>query len=126
MTPEQIFECSHDLVMTTEEDQLSIEDFVLFFKGAREGKYGRILDRLDQQTVFALLEEYRNERHRQFMRIKEEKHTSLKAMGPTERTNNPDPIAEKMCDLVGKIGSLREQLKEQREMNRMKKFEKDL
>lgn len=126
MSPDQIFDCSHDLVMTTQEDQLSVEDFVLFFKGAKEGKYGRILDRLDSQTIFAMLEEYREQRHQQYMRIKESLHVNQKGMGPQDRTNNPDPIAEKMCDLVGKIGRLKDQLKDQREINRMKKFEKDL
>lgn len=122
MTADQIVECAHDMVMTTEEDQLSIEDYVLFFKGAKEGKYGKILDRMDQQTVFAMLEEYRQERHRQFVRIKEEKETAYKSQGSTERTNNPDSIAESMCNLGGRLSQMKEQLKEQREINRMKTF----
>jgi hypothetical protein len=72
MTPEQIFDCSYELVMTSQEDQLSIEDYVLFFKGAKEGKYGRILDRMDQQTLFELLEQYRDQRHRALIVTREE------------------------------------------------------
>ena len=117
MNDAQLFECSHALVMTTEEDQLSIEDLVLFFKGAKEGKYGRILDRLDQQTVFEMLEQYRGERHRQYVRMKETRHLELKAIGPAERTNQADPIAQAMCNLTGRIHSLKEQLKEQKEIN---------
>ena len=126
MTDEQIFECSDALVMTTEEDFLSIEDYVLFFKGAREGKYGKVLDRMDQQTVFSMLEEYRQERYRQYIRIKEEKESKYKNSGPTERTNNPDPISQAMMNYGNRMTQMREQLKEQREINRMKKFEKDL
>lgn len=126
MSSDQIIECAHDLVMTTEEDQLSIEDYVLFFKGAKEGKYGKILDRLDQQTVFSMLEEYRQERHRQYLRIREEKEAALKSQGSTERTNNPDPIAESMVQLGGRLSRMKEQLKEQREINRMQKFEKGI
>jgi hypothetical protein len=126
MTAEQIFECSHEMVMTSEEDQLAIEDYVLFFKGAKEGRYGRILDRLDQQTIFAMLEEYRQERHRQFIRIKEEKHLAQKSQGPSERTNNPDPLAESLCNLTGRMSEMKEKLKEQREFNRMQKFNKEL
>jgi hypothetical protein len=120
MTADQIFECSRDLVMTTEEDQLSIEDYVLFFKGAKEGKYGRILDRMDHQTVFSMLEEYRQERHRQLIRIKDEKHQALKDTGSTERTNNPDPISESLCNVAGRLGDMKEKLKESREINKMK------
>jgi hypothetical protein len=126
MSKEQIVECAYEMVLTTEEDQLSIEDYVLFFRGAKTGKYGRILDRLDQQTIFSMLEEYRSERHRQYMKIKEERHQSQKAMGPSERTNQPDPLAEHMSSIGNKLNYLKEQLKEQREINRMKKFEKDL
>lgn len=126
MSADQIIECANDMVMTTEEDQLSIEDFVLFFKGAKEGKYGKILDRMDQQTVFALLEEYRQERHRQYLRIKEEKHLALKATGSTERTNNPDPLSESLHNLTGRMGEMKEQLKYHREVDRMRKFEKDI
>jgi Holliday junction resolvase RusA-like endonuclease len=122
MTDEQIFDCSEALVMTTEEDQLSIEDYVLFFKGAKEGKYGKILDRMDQQTVFMMLEEYRDQRHKQFIKIKEEKQIAHKTTGITERTNQPNPIAESMVQLGGRLNQMKEQLREQREINRMKHF----
>lgn len=120
MNPDQIIECANDLVMTTEEDQLSIEDYVLFFKGAKEGKYGKILDRMDHQTVFSMLEEYRQERHRQYLRIREEKHLANKSTGSTERTNNPDPISESLCNVAGRLGDMKEKLKESREINKMK------
>jgi hypothetical protein len=122
MTAEQVFECSRDLVMTTEEDQLSVEDYVLFFKGAREGKYGKILDRLDQQTIFTMLEEYRDQRHKQFIRIRDEKQIEHKTTGATERTNQPNPIAESMVKLGGRLNDLKEKLREQREINRIQTF----
>jgi len=118
MSSEQIVECAHELVMTSEEDFLSIEDYVLFFKGAKEGKYGRILDRLDQQTVFQLLEEYRSERHRQYHRIRETRHLELKGMGPSERTTQKNELEESMYNIGGRIADLKEKLKEQREINR--------
>jgi hypothetical protein len=122
MTDEQIFDASEALVMTTEEDQLSIEDYVLFFKGAREGKYGKILDRLDQQTVFTMLEEYRDQRHKQFVRIKDEKQIEHKTTGATKRSNQPNPIAESMVQLGGRLNDMKEKLKEQREINRIQTF----
>lgn len=118
MSAEQVESCSFDLVMTTEEDQLSIEDYALFFKGAKEGKYGRILDRLDQQTVFSLLEEYRQQRHQEFLKIKEEKHIEHKGLGPSERTVQKNELAESMSNVMGRMGELKEKLKEQREINR--------
>jgi hypothetical protein len=95
MNSDQIVECAHELVMTTQEDQLSIEDYVLFFKGAREGKYGKILDRLDQQTIFEMLEQYRQRRHEQYLRIKEEKEVNYKALPVNDRIADLFPQSEK-------------------------------
>lgn len=118
MTAEQIESCSLDLVMTTEEDLLSIEDYVLFFKGAKEGKYGKILDRMDHQTVFALLEEYRQQRHLEYLKIKESKHLELKALGPAERTCQTDELAASFYNVVGRLSEMKDRLKEQREINK--------
>lgn len=118
MSAEQIESCSLELVMTTEEDQLSIEDYVLFFKGAKEGKYGRILDRMDQQTIFTLLEEYRQQRHIAKIRIKENKDLELKALGPSERTTQNDELASSFYNFAGRLAEMRDKLKEQREINR--------
>lgn len=103
MTAEQIFECSRDLVMTTEEDQLSIEDYVLFFKGAKEGKYGKILDRMDCQTVFSMLEVYRSERHCKLVSIKDEQSSQFKTYGDTgERlSDNQDREKELTHSAIG-------------------------
>lgn len=117
MSAEQIESCSFDLVMTTEEDQLGVEDYVLFFKGAREGKYGKILDRLDQQTIFSLLEEYRQQRHLEFVKIKETKHLELKGLGPSDRSVQTDELAVSFNNIVGRLAEMRERLKEQREIN---------
>lgn len=126
MSENQIVECAYELVMTTQEDQLSIEDYVLFFKGAKEGRYGKILDRMDHQTVFSLLEEYRQDRYKALVKIREEEHLQKKGTGPTDRTTATDPLEASFYNIAGRLEDMKEKLKEQREINRMKKFEKDL
>lgn len=126
LTGEQVVEISEALVMTAEEDQLSMEDLVLFFKGAREGKYGKIYDRLDQQMVFQILEEYRQQRHEAYRRSEEARHLQFKGIGETERTNEPDMISEHLSKLGNRIAVLKDNLKEQREINRMNQYSKDL
>lgn len=85
MNNDQVVECAEALLFTSEEDKLAIEDFVVFFKGAKEGKYGRILDRLDQQTIFEMLEKYRQERHESLLRIKDEMSSQNKALPVNDR-----------------------------------------
>jgi len=70
---------------TASEDQLSVEDLAVFFQGAITGKYGRILDRMDQQILFELLENYRQERHISYSNYQEERHAQLKSLGPIDR-----------------------------------------
>lgn len=85
MTPDQIVSCAFEMIDISHEDYLSIEDFTLFFQGAKSAKYGRVLDRLDQQTVFELFENYRQQRHLEYVRIKQEKESQFKVSGLSKR-----------------------------------------
>jgi hypothetical protein len=67
MSPNQIITCAFKMLTTSNEDQLSIEDFSLFFQGAKEGKYGRVLDHIDQHVIFEMLENYREARHKELI-----------------------------------------------------------
>lgn len=85
LSEEQIVYCAYELMTTANEDFLSIEDLTIFFQGAIAGKYGKILDRMDQQTLFELLENYRQARHIAYIREKEEQHVQVKGLGPVDR-----------------------------------------
>lgn len=87
MTADQIVACAFDLIDTSYEDYLSIEDFTLFFQGAKSAKYGKVLDRMDEQTVFELFENYRQQRHESYLRLKEEKESQYKSYGSSFRTS---------------------------------------
>lgn len=86
MSADQIVSCAFDILSSSSEDFLSIEDLTLFFQGAKMGKYGKIYDRLDQQLIFEMLEIYRQERHEKYVNIQEEKHANYKAMGSMTRS----------------------------------------
>lgn len=85
MSAIQIVDCAFELINTSIEDYLGIEDFTIFFQGAKNGKYGKIYDRLDQQIIFDMLEMYRQERHEKYMSVKEEKESNYKAAGDSFR-----------------------------------------
>lgn len=118
MSSEQVDSCAWELIMTSEEDQLAIEDYVIFFKGALQGKYGKILDRLDQQTVFNLLEEYREQRWQALKKFREDESAAHKSLGPTERTTPRDELTEHLSNVGERIRGLKEKIQEQREINR--------
>ncbi len=62
MNTEQIYDLSLALIETAEEDNLAIEDIMLFLDGLPKFKYGKVYDRMDMPTFFEMLEVYREQR----------------------------------------------------------------
>lgn len=87
MSPQQIMNLAYELINDSEQDQLAIQDILLFLDGMVKFKYGKVYDRMDMPTFFEMLEKYREERHQAFMNGKEEAHAQFKAMGDSNRTS---------------------------------------
>ena len=87
MNPQQIMNLAYELINDAEQDQLAIQDIILFLDGMVKFKYGKVYDRMDMPTFFEMLEKYREERHQAFMNGKEEAHAQFKAMGDSNRTS---------------------------------------
>jgi len=87
MNPQQIMNLAYELINDAEQDQLAIQDILLFLDGLPKFKYGKVYDRMDMPTFFEMLEKYREERHLAFINGKEEAHAQFKAMGDSNRTS---------------------------------------
>ena len=87
MNPEQIMQLAYSLIDEAEQDQLAIQDILLFLDGMVKYKYGKVYDRMDMPTFFEMLEKYREERHQAYMNGKDEAHAQFKAMGDSNRTS---------------------------------------
>ena len=94
MNADQIAECAFSLLQSSEEDRLSLPDLIIFFEGAKQGKYGRVLDHIDQHVIFEMLEQYRQQRHITSLRIKEEQDVRFKGLGNNSRTSDERVNAE--------------------------------
>ena len=77
--------CACDLMISAEEEALSIEDFILFFERVKRGNYGLMKKYLTHQAIKEKLEIYLADRRQAFSEFSEQKHTELKTLGPTER-----------------------------------------
>jgi hypothetical protein len=82
MNATQIVQCAAAIVRDAESDFLAVEDLVVFFEGAKTGKYGRILDHVDTAVIFEMLEKYREQRHQEYFAIK----ADMKVNGYSERS----------------------------------------
>lgn len=97
MSADQIAQCAFAIISTSEEDMLSMQDLVLFFEGAKQGKYGRVLDHIDQHVIFEMLDKYREARHHIYLNLKEERDIQFKGLGPSDRSS--DEFEDKENDI---------------------------
>lgn len=89
--------CACDIMISAEEENLSMEDLILFFERTKKGKYGPIKKYLTHQLIKEKLEMYLIERHDVLVVLKEQKDAELKALGPVERIcEEPKQIGELM------------------------------
>lgn len=82
------------LMLTSYEDQLALEDVILFLQRVKSGVYGSIKNLADPIILFTLLEIYRKARHEAYAKIKAQKEAEYKAMGPVTRSA-PEPTSIK-------------------------------
>lgn len=91
-----------DLILVADEDQLSMEDLIVFFELAKNGKYGKFKSLLTHYVIMEKLEQFRQERYETYVRIKKLKEAEVRLLGPTERiSSEPTPIKKLFED--GKV-----------------------
>lgn len=92
---DQIIDLSVAIMDQSFEDNLSIEDVLLFLQMLITGKTGKIYDRMDIPTFFERFEVYRQERHEALLDIREEQQIQHKSLGPIERFSDMTRDEEK-------------------------------
>lgn len=87
LNEDQIVELADRIIDDSFEDNLAIEDVLLFLQELVTGKAGKIYDRMDIPTFFELFENYRQRRHEKLLTIRYEESVNHKALGPTDRSS---------------------------------------
>jgi len=100
MSAEQIVELAEGIIDSSHEDQLSVEDVLLFLKDMLMGRYGKISGGMDMPTFFEYFEEYRDERYKELKRARWEEHLSFKSLGDSNRSYDDLPL-KRTDDPVG-------------------------
>ena len=87
--------CACEIMLVAMEDQLSIEDLIIFLELAQKGKYGSFKGLQPHLIVNQKLADYRQERFEAFMSLKDQIHQENKHKGPTERgIGQPVPLSQ--------------------------------
>jgi len=84
-----------ELMLIAQEDYLGVEDLIVFLERARTGAYGPIKTLVNMNALLHLLEQYRQERHTVYIRLKQEQEDAWKQLGPSERSApRPTPVGD--------------------------------
>jgi len=85
---DQLLELADVIIDSSHEDQLALEDVLLFLGRLMTGQAGTLYDRLDMPTFFELFETYREERFQALRHVRDEQHANYKCMGDSGRLSD--------------------------------------
>lgn len=90
----KIAACACDIVLAAYEDQLSLEDVVVFLERAKAGKYGKFKGMITHFGVMQKLEQYRTDRSTAYQALKAEQEAEIKRMNEMPRIGEVRSIGE--------------------------------
>lgn len=97
MNSNQILDLSDAIIETAEEDNLSLEDLLLFLQKLTRGEYGAMYESMDIPKFMLMFEKYREERYQ-----------SIKAMREEQAANHrPDYSDTRLSELSQREESLK-------------------
>ncbi len=85
---DQLLNIAERIIDESHEDNLSVEDVLLFLQKLEVGKMGQMYDRMDMPTFFELFEHYRQDRFLALRYIQYEAECNYKSMGDKTRTSD--------------------------------------
>jgi hypothetical protein len=115
MNEAQVMDLSMMVIETASEDNLALEDLILFLQNLVRGHYGSNYESMDIPKFMGKFEEYRQERHQSMMRIKEERDAQFKALPVNDRYSEILSDGEKRKHREAMIGELVEKATKHKE-----------
>lgn len=112
MNEEQIVELADMIIDQSHEDNLGLEDVLLFLSDLLTGKAGKIYDRLDIPVFFELFETYRQRRHEEMKGFRDEIDAQHRALPVNDRFVHDSVESEKEVSREAMRGYLRQQPKQ--------------
>lgn len=111
MTPEQINELSEALVATSYDDNLSLEDLILFLQRLVWGQYGELYESMDIPKFMQKFEIYRQERYEEIVRIREDQHLHYRSLGDPERSQKTSALDDHLASYSQKLQEKNDEIK---------------
>jgi len=120
----QIVDLAEAVIDTAGEDNLSLEDLMLFLQKLVRGEYGAMYESMDIPKFMTAFEDYREQRWQQLNNIRYEQAAQHKGMGDSERSNQVDELSEHFAKLGNTISSMKTRISELKQENSSLKMDK--
>lgn len=117
MNPIQTLDLAEAVIDTAGEDNLAMEDLMLFLQKLVRGEYGAMYESMDIPKFMTAFEKYREERWQQLNNIRDEQATQHKVMGDTGKTNQVDELSEHFSKMADSMSRMSSELKATRKEN---------
>jgi len=117
----QILDLSECIIDSASDDNLSLEDLMLFLQNMVRGKYEMSYESMDIPKFMRMFAIYRDERHRAIVDYRENQHLQFKGLGDANKTSKGDPLSEHFSRLGDTISNLKNSLKETKKENHVLK-----
>ena len=114
----QILNLAEEIIDTSSEDNLSLEDLMLFLQNLVRGKYKLSYESFDIPKFMELFEMYRQERHKAILDLRENEHLQFKGLGDANRSHKTDALADHFGNFANAMATIRENMKELKKENK--------
>lgn len=108
----QVLDLAEAIIDSAGEDNLSFEDLMLFLQFLVRGKYEMSYESMDIPKFMKLLDQYRDERWKEGIKIRDEKIAQYQSLGPSVRSAHKDELADKFNNIAGKMYDLKASLRD--------------
>jgi hypothetical protein len=122
MNGTQCVDCAEVIIDTAKEDNIALEDILLFLQQVTRGKYGEMYGTIDQAKIMSWFDIYRDERFEAAKRIRDQQHEQYKLEANDnyyDRQNPTDssPFGEHLKHFRQKSQQKWDELREQKSRN---------
>lgn len=112
LTASQINDLAEEIIDTSSDDNLAMEDLILFLQALTRGKYGELYESMDIIKFMGLFEKYREDRWQEWVRFKEDQHAQYKALGDPGRSEGKlSALDEHLASYTQKLQAKNDEIK---------------
>lgn len=117
MTATQTVDLAEAIIDTAGEDNLALEDLMLFLQKLVRGEYGAMYESMDIPKFMTEFEKYRENRWQELNSIRYNTASQHKVQGDTGRTGEPDELSQHFSQMANRLSEMNSKVKDLRSEN---------